>query len=213
MYCIISATALYSGIKQRPLAALIHFSPPLSFAGMPDSVQSCLQNSRPFRASRRLSVPVSSLVLLSLQMALSSATLLWHMRRVHGALVIAELKACRSAALAAGAQLSREQTVQRSAVACVWVECLDSDSERPTRRIKRSTAKSNSALPRKILFMAGWEQAEDGQGCCSVLSTDCYRELVCLYSAGKHNTSWLITPAPACSISVSLYHTTLCVFF
>lgn len=43
MCCIISDAALYFQIKQRPLAALlIHFSPLLSFVGMPDSVQSAV---------------------------------------------------------------------------------------------------------------------------------------------------------------------------
>lgn len=83
-------------MKQRPLAALlIHFSPPLSFVGMPNSVQSAfLQNSSPFSLSRRLSLLVSSLLLLSLQTALSLAALLWHMRCVHTALVIVEPKVC-----------------------------------------------------------------------------------------------------------------------
>lgn len=49
------------------------------------------------------------------------------------------------------------------------------------------------STPPKSVFMTEWRWAEDGQS-CSVLSTDCYWELVCLYSTAKHNTSWLITP-------------------
>lgn len=86
----------YFEIKQRPLAALlIHFSLPLSFVGMPNSIQSAfLQNPSPFRLILGLSALVSSLLLLSLQSALSLATLLWHMQCVHAALVIVEPKVC-----------------------------------------------------------------------------------------------------------------------
>ena len=64
MGCIISDTALYSEIKQRPLAALlIHFSPRLSFVGMPDSVQSAVfkipAHLDPFGASMCLSAGYS----------------------------------------------------------------------------------------------------------------------------------------------------------
>lgn len=52
MCCIISETGLYSGIKQRPLAALlIHFSVLLSGDGMLDSTERRLKNSNHFRAN------------------------------------------------------------------------------------------------------------------------------------------------------------------
>lgn len=78
-------------IKQRPLAALlIHFSPPLSFVGMPDSAQSAVfkipAHLDPFWAS----VVVSGLLLLSLQKAPSLAALLRTMRCVHATLIIVE---------------------------------------------------------------------------------------------------------------------------
>lgn len=92
MYCIISDTALYSEIKQRPLAALlIHFSPPLSFVGMPGSVQSAV-----FKIPAHLDSIWGSLCLSAVYCCCpfrrpwASATLLWHMRCVHAALVIVE---------------------------------------------------------------------------------------------------------------------------
>lgn len=81
MYCIISDTALYSELKQRPLAALlIHFSPPFSFF---------------FECPTLSKVPSSKLQpIWTHSEALCVASLLWHMQCVHAALVIVEPKVC-----------------------------------------------------------------------------------------------------------------------
>ena len=146
MYCIISETALYSEIEQRPLAALlIHVSPPLSFVGMPNSVQSAVfKNSSSFRPTRRWSVLVSSLLLLSLRTAVSPATLLWRMRSVHAALVTVVAKVCWM--WTEHGRAERREALRRWA--CVWVKRLDSDSERPAQRIKCSTAEQLSTPPK-----------------------------------------------------------------
>ena len=61
-------------------------------------------------------------------------------------------------------------------------------------QVQRGESTPPKHTQKKSVFMTGRRWAEDGQGCCSVLSTDCYWELVCLYSPVEHNTSWLITP-------------------
>lgn len=87
---------MYSEIKQRPLAALlIHFFTLLSFVGMPDSVQSAVFKILAiFRPILRLSVLVSTLLLLSLQTALSPATRDWHMQHVHAPMANVKATVC-----------------------------------------------------------------------------------------------------------------------
>lgn len=184
MYCIISATALYS--RQRPLAALlIHFSPPLSFVGMPNSVQSAV-----FKIPAHLD-PFGGAVCLSavycccpFRRPWAGATLLWHMRCAHAALVIVETQSVPDVNRA---WLSLEERGEEKPLwcrdahrlglltgACVWVKCLDSDHER--------SVSSRRSTPPKSLFLTVWRWAEDGQGCCSVLALT-VTESRCVYTA------------------------------
>lgn len=76
MCCIISETVLYSGIKQRPLAALlIHFSALLSRDGMLHALQSAvLKIPTIFGPILRLCLLVSASLLPSLYKALGPAS-------------------------------------------------------------------------------------------------------------------------------------------